>query len=206
MARFYTPSTDVSAKPWRVHQGPGVVKVGAGVTLNPTAMPASILAVGLTDMDIEINSNTESSPVRSAQLFQPYDMVVTGQAFQVNVKLDQMDPYQLGLALTYNTAAAVTGSSLLALSTQNPSNYRACRVTIQGPANDGTETTRNNLTMNFDFWKTQWISSGGFTIAPATKSTLPVTIHALANANDQSGAVWTSLQTFATPSYDTTTP
>ena len=201
MARFYTPSSDVSAKPWRVHQGPGVVKVGIVASLNPTAMPASVLAIGLTDMDIEINSNTESSPVRSAQLFQPYDIVVTGQAFQVNVKLDQMDPYQLALALTYNTVDTVTGSSLLTLSTQYPSKYRACRVLIGGPANDGTETTRYDIKMNFDFWKTQWISSGGLTIAPATKSTLPVTIHALANSNDVSGAVWTS-NTITSPVYD----
>lgn len=203
MARFYTigkvGTEDVVARPYRGHQGPGVVKVGSVASIDPTSMP-SVISVGITEMDIEINPNLESSPVRSAQLFNPWDQVVTGWGITVNVSLDTVDQYQLGLAWSYNVTDTMTGSSLLALGGQNPSPFRACRVMMEGPSSTGSETSKSTLVLNFDFWKTKWISSGGLTLSPTTKSTLPLTVHALGNSADNVGQVWTSY-TLTAPAY-----
>lgn len=200
MARFYNLTTDVVARPYRGHQGPGVVKVGSVASIDPTSMP-SLISVGLTDMDIEINPNIESAPLRSAQLFNPWDVVVTGWGIQVNLSLDTIDQYQLALAWSYDVTATITGSSLLALGGQNPSPFRACRVMMEGPSDTGDEASKSDKVMNFDFWKTKWIGSGGFTLSPTTKTVLPLTVHALGNSADNVGQVWTSY-TLTQPAYD----
>lgn len=207
MSRFYTigdaGTEDVVAHPYRTHQGPGVLKIGAQTVVDPTSMPGTLVSVGLTDNTISLNPNIETSAVTSAQIFGPYNLVETGWNFQITAALDEVDVWNLALAFSYDVSETVAASSsvLTPMGGQHPSPFRGVRLTTAGPASLGSDSAATARHTHYNFWKCKIVPNGDIPFAPDTKTTLPVMIHALHNADDQAGDIAHSVA-IVSPSYE----
>ena len=184
MARIPTAS-DIGAKPWRVIQAPAAIKVGATSGNDPTTIGSTVVPIGLTDGGIEWNPNVEGSPLQSDQLYNPYGYVETMWNHQITFQLDQMDIWNIALAMSYDQDA-VAGSSILCLTGQQPSPYRSMQVITQAPP-DGV--SGNIGTQYIEFFKCKILANGAITYSRTAKSGIPLIVHALANSNDEVGRV-----------------
>jgi hypothetical protein len=196
MARVPGIST-VAPKPWRVLQGPGALSVGAVASNDPGNIGATIASVGLTDSSISWNPNLDVEPLLSDQMYNPHGMVETAWAHQFSLSLDQVDIYNIALAMSYDQDA-VSASSMLYLDGYKPSPYRCVQIEMEAPKDSADDA---QATQYIDIFKAKVVSDGAMDIGRTAKSTLPITIHGIANSSDIVGTVRTG-QTITIPSYE----
>lgn len=187
----------VAAKPWRVLQGPGAVEIGAMINNDPTTIGTTRQSVGLTEGNIEWNANIELAVLTSDQMYNPHSAIETAWAHQLTLTLDQVDIWNLALAMSYDQDACPL-SSLLTLDGYQPSSYRCMRLITEG-AKDTAATAQ--VTQNLDFWKVKVVGSGAVVFGRTAKTGAPIIIHGLGNSSDQVGTVSVS-STVTKPTYE----
>lgn len=196
MARIPTIAT-VAPKPWRVLQGPGALEIGAPAGSDPTGLGSTRASVGLTEGNIEWNANIELAVLTSDQMYNPHSAIETAWAHQLTLTLDQVDIWNLALAMSYDQDA-VTGSSLLTLDGYQPSPYRCVRLITEGAKNTA-ETAQ--VTQNVDFWKVKVVGNGAVIVGRTAKTGAPIIVHGLGNSVDQVGVLTVS-STVTKPTYE----
>lgn len=184
MARI--PSlTDVSPKIHRTHIGPGAVKVGHPAT-DFDSVGTNLVSVGLTDGGIEWSPNISTEVVRSDQLYNPYDAVITEWNHQVSFSLDQVDIYNLALGMSHRVSSVIGGGSILSLNGYEPAPYRTIQVITEGHRASLGDAQQ---TQQLEFFRTLIYASGSIAYSRTAKSTLPITAICLGNNSDVAGRV-----------------
>lgn len=188
-------------KGYRTLMTPSAVKFGPTDTANnynPSKVGTTV-SVGLLEGPVEINQNVETTPMTSDQMFNPYDVKITGMAWQVTFSLDQVDLYNFALMISF-AQASVHGESVVALRGRDYfAGLKSMEIVTDGPRDTATGDL---VTQTYQFFKVKCVSNGAITLGRATQSRLPVMVHCLANDSDIVGQVLVDTAYTSGPAYE----
>lgn len=196
----------VDARPWRIKQGAGAVRIGntshsidgAG-SIDPDQIITTPVSIGMTDAGIELNPNIEVAILTSDQMYNAHTAIETAWAYQATFSIDQFDLWNYALALSYDQDTVESNSSVLELSGNEPSPLRGFQLVSEGARNLATSSAPTEY---WEFYKAKVVPNGSFTVGRTVKRTLPVMVHGLANSSDVVGRIWTTNAFTSAPAYE----